>query len=135
MENRDFFQSDWVDSGKKFKLPTRFLMKRERIRFWDKVSSIEIKYGDLEKSGSGEALTKVRNGLKEQKFTEFHVMPVLKDLNQFRSDVEFYYENKIWFLYEWYYPLRIKIDKILKNLKNERAYRIRQRRDNHHQKQ
>ncbi len=123
-EKEIFFQSDWIELKTRFRLPTKRLKKRERIRFWDSVSSVEIKYGDLEGGGIGACLSRVRRSLKVGKFTEFHAMEVLKDLIRFREEVEDYYNRKNWFLYEWYYPLESKIQKLLKKGNNGKHYRV-----------
>ena len=104
----------------KFKWPTKKL-KRAQVFEICEIRPFFITYGDLEDEGMGRIISKVKKVFRKinpnKPPTEEDIRELMNYINTWREDVDRHFKFSTFMLFEWYYPIRNKINRLWKKRK------------------
>jgi len=112
----------YEDYSKGIKLPTTRLKRKQYFKIHDELSYI-LSYGELQDKGMGRIWDEIRHfywadyqGIKAKKPSEGEMNELMGYILEWEKDVNEYFKLKNFIKYEWYYPLRNKINSLWKRI-------------------
>jgi hypothetical protein len=117
--NNSYWYTFWSGNSAKtkFKWPTKKL-KRDQVFEICEMRPFFITYGELEDEGMGRIISKVKKVFRKinpnKPPNEEDIRELMNYINTWREDVDRHFKFSTFMLFEWYYPIRNKINRLWK---------------------